>query len=651
MKKKRESKSQEKNLKKQNENNKKRSKSPNNNLKEEKYKLISDLSDNSNKIGRFIVNLERNQKNYGENRFNSISQISQISQDRDNNIESISDFFDCDKVSEKEVVNDDINFKTQYDSLNKSNKFDKIFFEDYIKSKSEKICLNKKIKRIEFENQKKSNLQKKNSNRDSVSNENQFKNTEICEDSDNNSSFNNDMIENYNINLNPSLLDLFDNNNYNNYNSFNNDDTKNDNNNDNDTINDNNNNNNNYNNNNNNNNNNNIIIIIINKITKIFINNINNHIISKNNNNIKNAINNHIIDKINNKINNKNKNKDRENIELLKPYNYKHYEKHYYYYYKNYMIIKPEYKTIEYIISDNNNKLMINILTSIMGISFQNENDLIKEINNGIIYQNFMNYVTKTKNNDNIIFKNDIKKFMPAEMIDLIKTFLLNVIIDTINAFEEMEKSKIKKIDNDLINNQIKSDFNSVYFDMPLFLILSNDSKYKNSKNSKNLNKESILTILNSKVNSKEHLELIKYLNLKVKDIMDIIRYIKIDPTGKISLKLLDFLKEKFDNFEMVLAKKDKSKDGLNKYIDLLYENGYFDRNINIKKVIAYVKNDYIWTLLVLAFNMEYFFDLINISRGFKNHGKLLKLFWRKVIIKIFCRKLKSFESNNYKKV
>ena len=100
---------------------------------------------------------------------------------------------------------------------------------------------------------------------------------------------------------------------------------------------------------------------------------------------------------------------------------------------------------------------------------------------------------------------------MPAEMIDLIKTFLLNVIIDTINSFEEMEKSKIKKIDNDLINNQIKSDFNSVYFDMPLFLILSNDSKYKNSKNSKNLNKESILTILNSKVNSKEHLELIKY--------------------------------------------------------------------------------------------------------------------------------------------
>ena len=71
---------------------------------------------------------------------------------------------------------------------------------------------------------------------------------------------------------------------------------------------------------------------------------------------------------------------------------------------------------------------------------------------------------------------------------------------------------------------------------------------------------------------------------------MDIIRYLKIDPTGKISLKLLDFLKEKFDNFEMVLAKKDKSKDGLNQYIDWLYENGYFDRNINIIKVIVYIK-------------------------------------------------------------
>ena len=34
---------------------------------------------------------------------------------------------------------------------------------------------------------------------------------------------------------------------------------------------------------------------------------------------------------------------------------------------------------------------------------------------------------------------------MPAEMIDVIKTFLLNGIIDTINSFKEMEKNKIKK--------------------------------------------------------------------------------------------------------------------------------------------------------------------------------------------------------------
>ena len=167
---------------------------------------------------------------------------------------------------------------------------------------------------------------------------------------------------------------------------------------------------------------------------------------------------------------------------------------------------------------------------------------------------------------------------------------------------------------------------------MSLFLILSNDSKYKYSL-------------------SEEHLQLIKYLNLKVKDIMDIIRYIKIDPSGKINSKLLNFLKEKFDNFEVVLAKKDKRKDALNKYIYLLFKNDYFKRIINIKEVIAYIKNDYIWTLIMPAFNMEYFFDLINNSRGFKNHGKLSKQFWRKVIIKIFYRKLKSFELNNYKKV
>ena len=81
---------------------------------------------------------------------------------------------------------------------------------------------------------------------------------------------------------------------------------------------------------------------------------------------------------------------------------------------------------------------------------------------------------------------------------------------------------------------------------MPLFLIVSNDSKYKNAKN---LNKETILNILNSKKESKDLLELIKYLTLKVKDIIDIIRYIKIDPTGKMRLKFLQFLEEKYDKF------------------------------------------------------------------------------------------------------
>ena len=89
----------------------------------------------------------------------------------------------------------------------------------------------------------------------------------------------------------------------------------------------------------------------------------------------------------------------------------------------------------------------------------------------------------------------------------------------------------------------------------------------------------------------------------------------------------------------------------MNKYIDLLYEKGYFDREITKEKVIDYIKKDYFWSLVVLAFNPDCFFDSINISRGFKNHGKLMKQFWRKVIIKIFYRKLKSFGLNNYKKV
>ena len=686
MKRKRECKSQEKNFKKQNENIKKRSKSPSNNLKEEKYKKISDLGDDSNKIGKFIDESKRNQRNYGENQFNSINQIGNNGNNNRENISNFADYF------EKEMEIEDVNFKSQNYSLNNSNKYQNIIKNDNIKSLSEKTCLNKKTKREKYENQKESNSQTKSTNSQSVSKENQFKNTENSEDSedsDNNRLSNDDLLENNNsFNNHDSINDDDDNNNNSNNNITNNknininyinnnndiikekynknifhfngvdyycnntsdiNNSFNNINNINNSFNNINNINNSFNyiNNNINNINNNInninkisIITFINKITKIVINNINNHIISNNNNNIKNAINNDIIDIINNKIKNNNKNKDSKYIESLNPFNYTHFEQNYYYYYKHYMTIKPKFITIEYIISD---KKLFKELTKITGIYFENENDLIKKIKSGIIYQNLMNYLTKGEKKNNIIVEYGIKKFMPAEMIDVIKTILLNVIIEITNSFEEMKNNnkKIKKIDNDLINNKIKAHFNCVLFDMPLFLIVSNDSKYKNAKN---LNKETILNILNSKKESKDLLELIKYLTLKVKDIIDIIRYIKIDPTGKMRLKFLQFLEEKYDKFyNSKNDQKKKDNDGLNKYIDLLYEKGYFDREITKEKVIDYIKKDYFWSLVVLAFNPDCFFDSINISRGFKNHRKLLKQFWRKVFIKIFFRKTKPF--------
>ena len=589
MKRKRECKSQEKNFKKQNENIKKRSKSPSNNLKEEKYKKISDLGDDSNKIGKFIDESKRNQRNYGENQFNSINQIGNNGNNNRENISNFADYF------EKEMEIEDVNFKSQNYSLNNSNKYQNIIKNDNIKSLSEKTCLNKKTKREKYENQKESNSQTKSTNSQSVSKENQFKNTENSEDSedsDNNRLSNDDLLENNNsFNNHDSINDDDDNNNNSNNNITNN---KNininyiNNNNDiikekynknifhfngvdyycnntsdiNNSFNNINNINNSFNyiNNNINNINNNInninkisIITFINKITKIVINNINNHIISNNNNNIKNAINNDIIDIINNKIKNNNKNKDSKYIESLNPFNYTHYEQNYYYYYKHYMTIKPKFITIEYIISD---KKLFKELTKITGIYFENENDLITKIKSGIIYQNLMNYLTKGEKKNNIIVEYGIKKFMPAEMIDVIKTILLNVIIEITNSFEEMKKNnkEIKKIDNDLINNKIKAHFNCVLFDMPLFLIVSNDSKYKNAKN---LNKETILNILNSKKESKDLLELIKYLILKVKDILDIIRNIKIDPTGKnISEKFFVYLQKKYDDFGKNVQKK-----------------------------------------------------------------------------------------------
>ena len=224
---------------------------------------------------------------------------------------------------------------------------------------------------------------------------------------------------------------------------------------------------------------------------------------------------------------------------------------------------------------------------------------------------------------------------MPDLMSSVFKTFCSNVILDGVNSFEEMEKNKLKKIDNDLINNKIKGDFNLTYFVQFLYSILSNDSKYKNN------NKEKIQNIFNSNKTDKKHLELIEFLKLKVKDIINIIRYKNDDKTGKIEEKLLEFLINQYNNFE-IDPEKCKS---LKEYIKQLYENKIFvyGKNTN-EEIISYIKKDYICSFLLLAYNIERFFYL-KISRGFKNYKKLLSIFLIKVIpIKRFYRKLKLFK-------
>ena len=231
-------------------------------------------------------------------------------------------------------------------------------------------------------------------------------------------------------------------------------------------------------------------------------------------------INNNNIDNINN-INNNN------NINLLFQFNYKRYKQNYYKNYINYIFIEPDIIPLEYIINNDNNKPMIKTLSYIIDISFENENDLIK-IQNGIIFENLWNFLTNSKNQENIIFKYNIRKFMPDLMSSVFKIFCSNVILDGVNSFEEIEKNKLKKIDNDLINNKIKGDFNLTYFVQFLYSILSNDSKYKNN------NIEKIQNIFNSNKTDKKHLELIEFLKLKVIDIINIIRYNNNDKLVKL---------------------------------------------------------------------------------------------------------------------
>ena len=307
------------------------------------------------------------------------------------------------------------------------------------------------------------------------------------------------------------------------------------------------------------------------------------------------------------KSNNNNINEQISEKNELKSFNYYTYKDEYQTNYINYPFKEPPFINLEHILDDSKNKPMIKNLGKI-GILIKKEN--LQKINEGIIFKNLSNFLED--NEDSIVEQYNynsiiIRRFMPDEMSTKIKTFLLKQIIDHINSFEEMKGRQILVPKAELINKKIKADFNYIYMEQNIYSIISNEPK--NVENNYKIVRE--LLQKNNKKEKKS--KLLEYLNLEVKDYLDIIRYKskKNNITSKIK-KLDSFLiseKKKFRN----IPKREKEVKDLNYFIKLCEKKyGYGEKEI---------LEDYICSLLLLTFNLERFFYL-RISRGFKQETK-----------------------------
>ena len=268
---------------------------------------------------------------------------------------------------------------------------------------------------------------------------------------------------------------------------------------------------------------------------------------------------------------------------------------------------EPPLINLKNILDDKNNKSMIEKLGKQINICFDNDNLL--KIENGIIFKNLLNYLTKSKKKNGGVEM--IRKFMPDEMSIKIKTFLLKQIIDNINSFEEMKNNKIIVLNAELINKEIKGDFNYLYFSQYIYSIISNESKYKNN------NYKIIEDILKKEKDS----GLVKHLKFTIKDYLDIIRYKKTDKTDDSykEKKLEDFLIFEYNNFEKNIKRNNEVKN-INYFKNLLYEKEEFKKDKKI--ILEDIKKDYICSLLLLTFNLERFFYL----RGIKKRNREKKV-------------------------
>ena len=236
---------------------------------------------------------------------------------------------------------------------------------------------------------------------------------------------------------------------------------------------------------------------------------------------------------------------------------------------------------------------------------FENGEDLIDTVNNGLISKNIINILNRKENSMKI------KVFSINNMLNIIKTFLINSILFSLNEGYTIKNDKIleiNKIDKTKINTQINKNFNLEYLEKNLISIFSNDDN--NEKIFKDISEE-------YNRNNNQYSDLVEHLKLKIIDCLNIIRYMPINKEinknilDKFKKKGVDFLIAKYNNYiyerkkfdELKKNKKPKMSEKKKKKVEKTMK-----KIEKLNKNQENLKKNYIATLLLLIYNFEYAF-------------------------------------------
>ena len=235
---------------------------------------------------------------------------------------------------------------------------------------------------------------------------------------------------------------------------------------------------------------------------------------------------------------------------------------------------------------------------------FKNEEDLKNILNDKdkrLISTNIINILNKGKNSIKI------KAFSINNILIIIKTFIINAILVSVNNGYKLKNGKILKINKikkDKINIHINKEFNLELLEQNITSIFSNDPK----------NNDKFKEIEEEYNNNNQYSDLVKHLKLTFNDCLNIIRYMPIKKNNneninenileKFTVTVVDFLIDQYNNYkyerETFNKLKPKMGEKMRKRVGKTMDK---IEKLNIDQ--EYLKKNYIASLLLLIYNFE----------------------------------------------